>query len=501
MRTAADAATGDMSQFLSDTVTYASVEKEGPTLLPETEALLDYVLDVGRQMGFSTRRAAGGLVGILEYGRGQETVGALIHLDVVPPGALADWQRPPFSGAIADGTVFGRGAQDDKGALVGVLWGAKILIDNGMTFDRRLRIILGTKEETSFEDVDAYFREEAAPDFGIVPDGPFIIRGESGYADLAYAFSGFAATPDGERRDRAVYWAGGTAINSVPDLSYVVFRTSDREAARAEIEALIAQVTVEFTRGNKVPDLSVVDYETFVRDQNLDDVPPGDLVLVSHGQSAHSSIPASGRNAIVEVALVGARMGALTANAFRDAFAFVDERIGLTTDGSGFGLNPGGPTQAFATTASLDLVSTNVADEQAELAINFRVGSANSAQEITQKSSAVAADYGATTRQIGRTFDSYYYADDDPLLRLVVDSYREVRGADPLLLPVGATTYVKAAPNLVSYGPVELVEDGLYFHLPNEQMPTRSLTRNAVFYAHVLQRLIQVDEAPRRAER
>ncbi len=292
MRAAAEAATGDMAQFLSDTLTYASVEKEGPTLLPETEALLDYVLGVGRTMGFSARRAAGGLVGILEYGRGQETVGVLIHLDVVPSGALAEWQRPPFSGAIADGKVFGRGAQDDKGALVGVLWGAKILIDDRMTFDRRLRIILGTKEETTFEDVDAYFREEAAPDFGIVPDGPFIIRGESGYADLVYTFSGFATTPDRERRDRAVYWDGGTAINSVPDLSYVVFRSSDREAARAEIESLIAQVTAEFTRGNKVPDLSVVDYETFVDEQNLDGVPPGDLVLVSHGQSAHSSIPA-----------------------------------------------------------------------------------------------------------------------------------------------------------------------------------------------------------------
>jgi acetylornithine deacetylase/succinyl-diaminopimelate desuccinylase-like protein len=130
-----------------------SRRSRGPTLLPETEALIDQALRQGEALGFTARRAAGGLVGILEYGRGEETVGVLIHLDVVPPGELSEWERPPFSGDVANGRIYGRGAQDDKGALPGVLWGAKILIDEGMTFPRRLRIILGTKEETDFGDV------------------------------------------------------------------------------------------------------------------------------------------------------------------------------------------------------------------------------------------------------------------------------------------------------------------------------------------------------------
>ena len=46
--------------------------------------------------------------------------------------------------------------------------------------------------------------------------------------------------------------------------------------------------------------------------------------------------------------------------------------------------------------------------------------------------------------------------------------------------------------------PVDLVEDGLYFHTVNEQMPIASLTRNAVLFADVLQRLIQADRAPQR---
>ncbi|HRF08609.1 MAG TPA: succinyl-diaminopimelate desuccinylase [Xanthobacteraceae bacterium] len=39
------------------------------------------------------------------------------HTDVVPPGDLASWTHPPFSGEIAGGELFGRGACDMKGAI------------------------------------------------------------------------------------------------------------------------------------------------------------------------------------------------------------------------------------------------------------------------------------------------------------------------------------------------------------------------------------------------
>jgi succinyl-diaminopimelate desuccinylase len=39
------------------------------------------------------------------------------HTDVVPPGTEADWRHAPFAGEIADGTLYGRGAVDMKGAL------------------------------------------------------------------------------------------------------------------------------------------------------------------------------------------------------------------------------------------------------------------------------------------------------------------------------------------------------------------------------------------------
>src|SRR2546422_3822538 len=46
----------------------------------------------------------------------------LAHQDVVPvePGTETRWTEPPFEGRIAGGYVWGRGALDDKGSLVGL---------------------------------------------------------------------------------------------------------------------------------------------------------------------------------------------------------------------------------------------------------------------------------------------------------------------------------------------------------------------------------------------
>ena len=41
------------------------------------------------------------------------------HTDVVPPGDEADWTHPPFSGVVADGQLYGRGAADMKGGIAG----------------------------------------------------------------------------------------------------------------------------------------------------------------------------------------------------------------------------------------------------------------------------------------------------------------------------------------------------------------------------------------------
>jgi carboxypeptidase PM20D1 len=73
----------------------------------------------------------------------------LAHQDVVPvPGEnLAQWTRPPFAGEIADGFVWGRGALDDKGSLVGLLAAVDALLAEGFAPRRTVMLALGPDEE------------------------------------------------------------------------------------------------------------------------------------------------------------------------------------------------------------------------------------------------------------------------------------------------------------------------------------------------------------------
>src|SRR3989441_1548763 len=57
----------------------------------------------------------------------------LAHQDVVPvePGTESRWTEPAFEGRIAGGYVWGRGALDDKGSLVGILEAVEHLVTAG----------------------------------------------------------------------------------------------------------------------------------------------------------------------------------------------------------------------------------------------------------------------------------------------------------------------------------------------------------------------------------
>lgn len=71
------------------------------------------------------------------------------HQDVVPiaPGTEQNWQHPPFSGDIADGFIWGRGAWDDKSSLVSYLEAVEMLAASGAQPKRTLMIASGHDEE------------------------------------------------------------------------------------------------------------------------------------------------------------------------------------------------------------------------------------------------------------------------------------------------------------------------------------------------------------------
>ncbi len=73
----------------------------------------------------------------------------LAHQDVVPvePGTEGKWTEPPFEGRVTGGYVWGRGALDDKGSLVGILEAVEHLVAAGVKPRRTVYLAFGYDEE------------------------------------------------------------------------------------------------------------------------------------------------------------------------------------------------------------------------------------------------------------------------------------------------------------------------------------------------------------------
>ncbi|MEM9057170.1 MAG: M20/M25/M40 family metallo-hydrolase [Pseudomonadota bacterium] len=93
-------------------------------------------------------------------------VALLAHQDVVPadPAALSKWTHPPFSGAVADGRVWGRGALDDKGSLLAILEAVSVLLAQGHAPARSVYLVFGHDEEIGGADGAAAIAQRFAAD-------------------------------------------------------------------------------------------------------------------------------------------------------------------------------------------------------------------------------------------------------------------------------------------------------------------------------------------------
>lgn len=82
---------------------------------------------------------------------GLDPILLMAHQDVVPVniGTEEDWDAHPFSGAIQDGYVYGRGAIDDKGSMVGLFEALNALAREGFQPKRTILLMLGHDEEVS----------------------------------------------------------------------------------------------------------------------------------------------------------------------------------------------------------------------------------------------------------------------------------------------------------------------------------------------------------------
>ncbi len=117
------------------------------------------------------------------------------HYDVVPPGDQP-WTRPPFSGDIVDGYVWGRGSQDTKITLTGALAAVERLLSEGFQPRRRVYISLGGDEEVGgARGAGALARtleERGVKASFLVDEGGIVEDGMLAFADRPLALVGIA---------------------------------------------------------------------------------------------------------------------------------------------------------------------------------------------------------------------------------------------------------------------------------------------------------------------
>ena len=173
--------------------TIKSQAKEGMPFGEGNAVCLNYVLDLCKQMGFTIQNFDN-YAGHADYGDGEQVFGVLGHLDVVPVNPVG-WVEPPFSGAIRDGVLYGRGVLDNKGPMIACLYAIKQLKDEGFKPSKKIRIIFGCDEESGWKCMDYYATKTKMPDEGFSPDGDFpVINVEKGLVHFTVTIDGL---PDG----------------------------------------------------------------------------------------------------------------------------------------------------------------------------------------------------------------------------------------------------------------------------------------------------------------
>ena len=96
------------------------------------------------------------------------------HYDVQPPDPLDEWKSPPFEPTERDGSLYARGAVDDKGQMwMHVKALEALFAANGGKLPVNIRVIVEGEEEVGGEGIAAFVRqhpEQLAADVALVSD-------------------------------------------------------------------------------------------------------------------------------------------------------------------------------------------------------------------------------------------------------------------------------------------------------------------------------------------
>ena len=384
-----------------------SEEKDAPYGRGPKEAL-EYALHLGKTFGLKTKNVDNG-AGWVEYGEGEEMVAVLGHLDVVPAGE--GWIYPAFKGEIHDNKIFGRGVLDDKGAVIGAIYGLKALKNLGIKTDYRIRVIFGTDEESGCSCIRHYIKVgEEQPIMGFTPDGDY---------PLIFFEKGMTTLTVGRRKpkldENILYFQGGIAKNIVSPSCRLILRgkvsIKDNE-----------DVSIEYKDGQTIID--------------------------AKGIGAHGSKPQLGKNAVIS--LLETIKTLEISGDFKKMSDFLLTEIGRETTGKTLGILYE-DEETGETTVNLGIVKYNADEMSMTLDIRYPKNAAH--EEVLSKVKNVLKKYDMEVLECTNENCLYVPLDSDLVTKLM-KVYVEQTGCYDKPMAIGGGTYAKMFKNMVAFGPV-----------------------------------------------
>ncbi|MBA4492736.1 dipeptidase PepV [Paenactinomyces guangxiensis] len=420
---------------------------------------LEFMLNLAEQDGFQTKNVDG-YAGHVEYGGGDELIGILSHVDVVPAGD--GWTSPPFSPEIREGKLYARGAIDDKGPTMAAYFALKIVKELGLPLSKRVRLILGTDEESQWRCVSHYFEHEDMPAMGFTPDADFpIINAEKGFLDIKVV-----GLPDDREESRGEWtlmsFEAGQRVNMVPD--YAMAKLSGDGDV--------------FELKEKVQDF-LLTYRIQGYAEEADD----HLKIVVKGRSHHGSEPEKGQNAALELARFMDRLpldpnGAnyikmindlLVDSFFGEKFSIAqeDKLVGkLTVNAGVFGYTKG---------------------DQHFVRLNVRYPTSGDSDALLKRIEEKVADYNCKITDLDHK-PAHYCDPDHPLVTALARVYEAQTGEKAELLAIGGGTYARVLDTGVAFGPLFPGKEEKA-HQRDEYIEVEDLLKATAIYAQAIYEL------------
>lgn len=398
---------------------------------------LDFTLELAASFGLTTYNCDG-YAGHADFvGTGDEVLGILGHLDVVPAKA-EEWRHPPFAGEIHDGKLFGRGTMDDKGPMFACLFAVKALKEAGFVPDKTVRLIFGCDEESGMQCVEHYFKKMPRPNVSFSPDGDFpVINREKGI----YQFDVVCG-----KLPKGVTVTAGERANVVPSLC-VATAKRDLEVGRWNEKIACEKVASKFT-------------------------------YTALGKSAHGSTPNEGINATHE-------MLKMLAYNFpeNETLRFLANAV-IDTSGNAWGIALH-DVESGALTCNLGVLRT-AKDGTVTATVDIRFPVTYHCDDMyALLRENTPAQFEVRPVHIS---EPLFVPSDSKLVTTLMSVYNDTMKTNLEPIAIGGGTYSRCLPNCVAFGPLFPGEEQT-IHMPNECVDLHNLKLMAQLYLKAIYEL------------